>query len=387
MYKLYFHNGSGNHGCEAIVRSTVKILNAEKDKLELYSGACEEDKKYCLDDICRIKEDTNIPMRKYSFNYFFSYIISKLKKSEYRYVKYAHKNFFDNISKNDICFSIGGDNYCYTGLDKLAFYNKAIKEKKAKTVLWGCSVEPEVITDNVKNDLAAYDLITARESLSYEALKKVNNNTYLFPDPAFQLDYVLKELPDGFDENNTVGINVSPLIVQCESNDGITMKNYISLMKYIIDETDMRIALIPHVVKDKNDDMEVLEVLYNLFKDTNRVILLNNDNCMVLKGYIKRCRFIVTARTHASIAAYSTCVPTLVVGYSVKAKGIAKDIFGTHSNYVIPVQNLSEESSLTNSFKWLITNENKIRKHLVEFMPDYCAKALKAKEKIDDLSK
>ena len=28
---LYGHNGSGNHGCEAIVRSTCKILNENND--------------------------------------------------------------------------------------------------------------------------------------------------------------------------------------------------------------------------------------------------------------------------------------------------------------------------------------------------------------------
>ena len=27
MINLYYHGGSANHGCEAIVRSTAKILN------------------------------------------------------------------------------------------------------------------------------------------------------------------------------------------------------------------------------------------------------------------------------------------------------------------------------------------------------------------------
>ena len=75
--------------------------------------------------------------------------------------------------------------------------------------------------------------------------------------------------------------------------------------------------------------------------------MIEDHNAMELKGYIARCRFMVVARTHASIAAYSTQVPTLVVGYSVKARGIAKDIFGTEENYVIPVQSLTKESELT----------------------------------------
>ena len=80
---------------------------------------------------------------------------------------------------------------------------------------------------------------------------------------------------------------------------------------------------------------------------------------------------MIADRTHASIAAYSTCVPTLVVGYSVKAKGIAKDIFGTYDNYVLPVQQLSSPHELMKGFEWLMKNEDSIRRHLEEFMPGY----------------
>ena len=106
---------------------------------------------------------------------------------------------------------------------------------------------------------------------------------------------------------------------------------------------------------------------------------------MELKGYIARCRFMIAARTHASIAAYSTCVPTLVVGYSVKAKGIAKDIFGSYENYVLPVQSLSKEDELVNAFNWLYQHEDSIRTHLETMMPEYCERALLIKDEIMNL--
>ena len=130
----------------------------------------------------------------------------------------------------------------------------------------------------------------------------------------------------------------------------------------------MNVALIPHVVWSHNDDRKPLGHLYNLFKDSGRVCMIEDHNCEELKGYISRCRFMVTARTHASIAAYSTCVPTLVVGYSVKARGIAKDLFGTDKNYVIPVQSLKEEKDLLEAFKWLQNNEASVRNHLNAFI-------------------
>ena len=125
--------------------------------------------------------------------------------------------------------------------------------------------------------------------------------------------------------------------------------------------------------------------LYDKFKSTNRVSLLEDNNCEILKGYISRCRFFIGARTHATIAAYSTNVPTLVIGYSVKAKGIAKDIFGTYENYVLPVQSLSNKDDLINAFEWMKDNEDDIRKHLNEFMPGYKEKALQGKVEIEKL--
>lgn len=114
--------------------------------------------------------------------------------------------------------------------------------------------------------------------------------------------------------------------------------------------------------------------------------MIEDCNCMELKGYISRCRFFIGARTHATIAAYSTCVPTLVVGYSIKAKGIAKDIFGTYKNYVIPVQMLENEYQLVEAFKWLRDNEKVVREKLGKVMPNYIAKALTARKKFEELS-
>ena len=99
--------------------------------------------------------------------------------------------------------------------------------------------------------------------------------------------------------------------------------------------------------------------------------MIPDHNAEDLKGFIARCRFMVVARTHASIAAYSQHIPTLVVGYSVKAKGIATDIFGTEQNYVIPVQSLREEDDLTHAFNWLVEQEDSIKKHYQEIMPTY----------------
>ena len=336
---LYYHGGSRNHGCEAIIRATAKIFN---EKLLTYAMYPNEDKEYQLDRVVELLYDKEDQIKKPSIKYYLSAIDQKVFHKTVTNTYFRRNTFFKNIKRGNVYLSTGGDNYCYTDLDKLSDYNYLIKKKGGKTVLWGCSIEPDNIKGNVIQDLKRYDLIVAREPITVAALYSagIKDNVVQFPDPAFQLNKINLPLPEGFLEGNMVGLNLSPLIMSCEKEEGITLKNYLFLIDYILTETNMGIALIPHVVKGGSNDLKILKQIKDQYKHENRVILFQDYNCEEIKGFISRCRFFIGARTHSTIAAYSTCVPTIVVGYSVKARGIAKDIFGTYENYVLPVQNL-----------------------------------------------
>ena len=151
----------------------------------------------------------------------------------------------------------------------------------------------------------------------------------------------------------------------------------------------MNVALIPHVRIKGTDDIDALKPIYNRFSETNRIVMFDDMNlgCKQLKGYISRCRFFVGARTHSVIAAYSSCVPALALGYSVKANGIAKDIFGYTENLVIPVQTLNSSEEVIKSFDYLLENEKKIKDYLETIMPEYKEKAKISGELLKDLIK
>ncbi|MBQ8795842.1 MAG: polysaccharide pyruvyl transferase family protein [Clostridia bacterium] len=381
---FYAHAGSGNHGCEAIVRSSQQILG---NKVILFSKNIDQDIYYKLNVvISNIIEEDNISFSKYSYRGLLSRIHTKLTGSINQGIYFQKKKMFDSVDKGDVAFSVGGDNYCYPGTEILAALNYCFKKKKSKTVLWGCSVEPDLLNDKqIAKDISRYDLITARESISYNALKEVNANTVLVSDPAFVLNKVDLPLPNNWKEGNTIGINVSPLVMDSSNNPELVYESFVNLIQFIINDTDCNIALIPHVVWESNDDRKVLNKLYDRFENTDRVTMIQDHNCMELKGYISRCRFFVGARTHATIAAYSTCVPTLVLGYSIKSIGIAKDLFGTSDNYVLPVQSLSDTMELVDSFKWLMDNEHNIKNHLIKVMPEYRERAYIGKKAIENL--
>lgn len=379
---LYAHAGSGNHGCEALANTICKLV---KRPVRLVTNSVAEDEKYSLKGMCEIVPEQNVANNKLVHIAYYGWrMITKDRES---FLRYRFKNI---IGKNSCKWniSIGGDNYCYDIMIKdLILANSMLNRNGGKTILLGCSIEPELLDrEDIVKDMKQYSAIFARESITYEALKKAGiENLYLYPDSAFTLDTKKLPLPSGFQEGNTVGINISPMIVENEKEAGITMKNYRALIQYILDNTDMSVALIPHVVWERNNDRKTIEQLYQYFKEEKRVVKIEDHSCEELKGYIARCRFFIGARTHATIAAYSSQVPTLVVGYSVKAKGIAKDLFGTFENYVIPVQCLEEEGQLLSAFQWMYDREESLKAELAQIMPGYVKKAEEAGEKLQEI--
>lgn len=385
---LYGNGSSGNHGCEALKVATNHILN----NLGIS----------CVNATTSIDNEIyDVPGQEYTYVLYSNEktrtlkqilictIVQKLLKKRIEKGEYDLKAILAELDQSDIALSLGGDNYCYEDYAWLSLQNSYCKERGIKSVLWGCSVDPEKLKDGLIADLKNYSLIIARETLTYDALISagVDKNTKLYPDCAFTLETKLEPLPYGFAENNTVGINLSPLIFKYEKQSGAAVNNFKKLIQHIIHTTDFQIALIPHVVSPaNNDDRKILTKLYYEFKHTGRVVLIGDYCCTELKGYISRCRMFIGARTHATIAAYSTCVPTLAVGYSVKARGIAKDIFGSYDNYVLPVQKLKDENDLVNAFEWLKANEGAMRAHLQGVMPSYIEKARLAGKEIKQLT-
>ena len=360
---IYAHGGSQNHGCEAIIRSTLKLLKNQDNPI-LLSNNMNEDQFYGLDKIVYLLQATQ-DINKKSIDFFKAYINQKLTGKYYQMDSLLYKKAIESLEHRDTAFFVGGDNYCYSNVKNYRYINNYMRKKVNKTVLWGASVEPSLLEDKeIAEDLSHFDQIFARESISYNALKKVNKNTYLYPDPAFYLDIEEIDLPIGFEINNTIGINISPMIIEHERHTGQAFKNYEYLIQYLLNNTSYKIALVPHVVWESNDDRKPLQLLFNKYKDSNRVILVDDHNCMQQKYIISQCRFFVGARTHSTIAAYSTCVPTLVVGYSVKARGIARDLFGEEDDFIIPVQELKKGNDLLKKFQWIMEHEEDIKKQL-----------------------
>ncbi|MBE5839895.1 MAG: polysaccharide pyruvyl transferase family protein [Butyrivibrio sp.] len=375
---LYMHAGSGNHGCEAIANSTVKLIASKRKEqgadtklpVLIVTNSVAEDRKYSLGDLekeglCTLVEERHIDRVFVDHVLYYGY--RKITGDRESFLRYRFKDAFKlfsqmvkdapewDKSQKPLAVSIGGDNYCYPEMvQDLILAHNVFRKKGFETILWGCSIEPDSLKDPVLyKDLCAYSKIYARESITYNGLLNAGisaDKLVLRKDPAFMLD--TSDVSDGdvVKQGKTIGINLSPMVIEKEKTPGITMENYKKFIQYIFDNTDDSVALIPHVVWSGSDDRKPLTELYEAFKDTGRIALIGDRPAEGLKGYIAKCSFFVGARTHSTIAAYSSNVPTLVIGYSVKSKGIATDLFGTYKNYCLPVQELSEPDSLIKAY-------------------------------------
>lgn len=380
---MFGHTGSLNRGCEAIVRSSSKIIKDEIGDVNIRLASNRPNTDKIIKDVDYIIDGSEKALNLNLFQKFRIYTELKLFKSEQYVLTERYRNIVDDIDEADVCLSIGGDNYCYGEQDWLYAINKNIKKKGKKLVLWGCSIGSEDLSEKKIKDLKSFNLILARETLTYDVLtSKGLSNVKLMADPAFTMIKEELPLPKGWDKNDTIGLNFSPLVLKRNPK---AMDAIIELIKYILKNTESVIVLTPHVMEEGNDDFELLKKLYDMFIDTNRVILLpNNLTAIQYKGYIARMRFFIGARTHATIAAYSNCVPTMVLGYSIKSRGIAKDLFG-EEKLVLGINDISNTEKLTKGFDELLRDENEIRKTLEKRIPEIKKMSYKGAEYLKEL--
>ena len=119
-------------------------------------------------------------------------------------------------------------------------------------------------------------------------------------------------------------------------------------------------------------DLCGLKRLYEYYKESDRVFLFEDETLSSneMKYLISLLDIAIVTRTHASIAAYSTFVPTMVVGYSIKSKGIANDLFGEWEEYVLDCKEIRSEL-LVEKFEAIYKNKDEIRRKLKKAMPQY----------------
>jgi len=399
---LFVGNGSYlNRGCEAIVRGTVKVLQQCFGDCQFINANFDVTNPPLVPD----ENDSAVmhkpipPFKRWSPKWLIGQVLKRTNQNLSNSFYFGCLKW--DITNSDAVLSLGGDNYTLDyGIprDFISLDQYVLKQKKP-LIIWGASIGPfdsnpkfaKTIYRHLKEDVTA---IFVREQTSLNNLNKygVSDNVYLMPDPAFLMnpEPVNRELL-GYDiAKGTIGFNFSPLMAR--HIKGRSRKQLILIaaesIKELHKKTGRHILLIPHVTSPHSDD-------YKLLKDIKgRVetevgeklhIVPNNLNAAQTKWVISRLSCLIAARTHATIAAFSTGVPTISLSYSIKALGINETLFG-HTDYVISPKNLSAET-ITATTEFVLSEEkeiiNKLRKNADRIHNSVWAAGLKLKEIIE----
>ena len=292
--------------------------------------------------------------------------------------------------------AMGGDNFSFDyGLfAALLFFSPFAKAVKLKvpSVVWGASIGPfrqkPAWEKRFARVLRQVNLITAREPITQHYLAElgIEKNVRKVSDPAFILPAEQPELPKPLENAlnaGALGLSIAPLMTRYS---GQSPRQWLvaaaEMVTHVVRRMDMPVVLIPHVMMPPNifpanDDFLFLRDLRETLEPAERERVWLYDarehTCKQIKGVISRLRAFAGSRTHATIAALSTNVPTFSIGYSVKSRGINRDLFG-HEDWTAHFSDLTGQQ-LADRMVHLLAEESAVRSHLASVIPNYAEKA------------
>jgi polysaccharide pyruvyl transferase WcaK-like protein len=389
---LFILAGNGsyyNRGCEAIFRGTVRILrnHFENPRFLVVSSyeSNEEYKQQCLNET-----DTSITHKKMCRIYKrfdFLWFLTKFLRATYpKAIKHiTYKDLKPYLGEARVVLALGGDNYSlgYNNLlpQKCTDLDDLIVARGKPLVIWGASVGPfskiPAYERYMMNHLRKVHIFARETStIEYLASKGLTNNVHRVADPAFLLepDEPKQKVDDLQIKKGAIGLNLSPIMARYLVHNNL--KRWIGLSADIINKimqtTGRPIYLIPHVLGNigNNDYLFLKNVLSTIPDQKDQVVLIPPIfNTSETKWIISKMSVFAGARTHSTIASLSSCVPTLSFAYSMKAKGLNKDIFG-HTNYCLSPDDLTPDT-VSGKISEVLRNSKDIKKHLNQCIPGF----------------
>lgn len=305
------------------------------------------------------------------------------------------------LADSDLVVVTGGDvmSLDYRGASLLRWVAQveSALRRHIPVVLWASSIGPfswwPAVERRMVRHLRRYSVLSTRESHSQTYLSSLGlSNAVQTADPAFLLTpqpLDLTELmpPAAIAGQGVIGFNVSPVLAKARAREGDLQtleRNIIEFWRYAIRVRGYGVLLVPHVdspdgISEQSDSGYMGGLLARAGDLVPHLCMLPpNFNVAKLKAVLAACRLFIGARTHATIGALSSGVPTVSIAYSVKAKGINQDLFG-HLGYVLDTPTVSFQT-LVEALQRLEREEDAIRTQLDSRVPELRARAQQTAE-------
>lgn len=279
---------------------------------------------------------------------------------------------------------IGGDNYTldYGLPTKFLALDRYLQECELPVALWGASIGPfddnAEFADRMFSHLRSLDALYVRESTTVEYLRRhgVCDNVREVADPAFALEATAPpaEVVADLQPDGAIGFNVSPLLARFATAGEVSRWRALCsrALESLCRETDREIVLIPHVTSPlpaSDDHCLLASLLESLDRRLSGRVRCAPPTLSAAetKWLIARCAVFVGARTHATIAALSSQVPTVSLIYSNKGRGLNDDLLGTR-DYCVEPGTITPEQIVSATCRAL-RNAATLRQRLAERVP------------------
>lgn len=388
--RLYFtgHRSFANHGCEALIRSAAALFREAFGDVTLLvpSADADEDRRFWPDAAAH--GVTFVPVvDPWAGHRWWDRAVRRVPGWDRLPwprgpLAPGTRTALDGA---DMLVSTGGDNYALdyglVSLLTMMAVDGAAMDRGLPTVLWGASVgpfdgAPAPVQRAVSRHLRRFDLVVARETLSQSWLQSqgVDGRLALACDPAFTLKpepVALTRFWPKEGGKGTVAVNLSPLIARTHAAGnphGRSLEEEAGAFITGLVNEGYGVLLLPHVVGQSGSRVKCDHALLSsLTAHTGTAggriaVAPRTLNAPQLKHALSRCRYVLAARTHATIGALSSGVPTISIAYSLKAKGINRDLFGD-ARYVLDGAAMTA-ASLRDALARLEADEGDIRRLL-----------------------
>ncbi|MBQ7916704.1 MAG: polysaccharide pyruvyl transferase family protein [Firmicutes bacterium] len=318
-YIIYPHNGSGDHGSEARLRSLLQLLAGTQ--LEVFSDAPQEDLRYWPHPLFSLQRAPYQP-----------YVIAQ---------------------KNSVLLAFQGDH-------PLLFPRSVPHQIQ---ILLGACVPEGLSLDDCTSLFARYQMLIAYEHHSFHELSQIHPNVIYYPDPLFISASQSFLIPSLLANKEFLLLSIHPEHRLFDSS--------VHLIQHILATTHWQVALVPFLCQPECSDQSLLLSLYQTFCHTGRVVMVRELSSKQIHHLCSRARFVVTSHPSQAVLAYTSGTPTLLIHDSPRALHIAEDLFGPSHTHVASPKSITDSQGLIRDLHSLIADEHYLQKKQGETVPIY----------------
>lgn len=350
---------NGNRGCVALSITMMSLIDEVMKNAGVEYKLFLPDSEFCdtkrheykINDELIVFEDCSYPKALYFKDNIKIALKSIIKMENKAKQIFKNANFILDIGQGDSFADIYGF-HRFNIIDRV---HKLARRYHKPYCILPQTIGPfkdETIKEKAFESIRNAQLCMARDKQSYDYV--INNipeqkNVKEYIDVAFFMPYKKMEQDK---EYIHVGLNVSALLW----HGGYTGNNQFGLkcdyqkavkdiINYFLTQPKTKVHLIPHVVigeRDVENDYEVSYDLWHEYNNPNLVLAPFALGPIEIKSYIAGMDFFMGARMHATIGAFSSCVPVIPMAYSRKFNGLFKDTFQYDAMVDMKVQDTKE---------------------------------------------